>query len=86
VNSQASEAENRDGGSPNRVRSHAIDGGARRSTTLEIWPESFLLYANRSRGDMLRGGFGGLKRNAAQSQARKAAQETLGTIKRQLKQ
>jgi hypothetical protein len=35
---------------------------------------------------MLRGGFGGLKRNVAQSQARKAAQETLGTIKRQLEQ
>ena len=47
-------------------------------------PLTYLVYANRSRGDMLRGGFGGLKRNVAQSQARKAAEETLGTIKRQL--
>jgi hypothetical protein len=45
---------------------------------------TYLVYANRSRGDMLRGGFGGLKRNVAQSQARKAAEETLGTIKSQM--
>ena len=47
-------------------------------------PVTYLVYANRSRGDMLRGGFGGLKRNVAQSQARKAAEETLGTIKSQM--
>ena len=47
-------------------------------------PVTYLVYANRSRGDQLRGGFGGLKRNLVESQARKAAQETLGTIKRQL--
>jgi hypothetical protein len=35
---------------------------------------------------VLRGGFGGLRRNVAQSQARKAAEETLGSIKRQLEQ
>ena len=53
----------------------ATEGGA---------PVTYLVYANRSRGDQLRGGFGGLKGNLAESQARKAAQETLGTIKRQL--
>lgn len=47
---------------------------------------TYLVYANRSRGDLLRGGFGGLRRNVAQSQARKAAQQTLGTIKRQMEQ
>jgi hypothetical protein len=41
---------------------------------------------NSLRGDLLRGGFGGVKRNVAQSQARKAAQETLATIKSQLEQ
>lgn len=49
-------------------------------------PITYLGYANRSRGDLLRGGFGGVKRNVAQSQARKAAQETLATIKSQLEQ
>jgi len=45
---------------------------------------SYLLYANRSRGDMLRGGFGGLKRTIARDQARKGAIDTLGTIQEQL--
>jgi hypothetical protein len=53
----------------------ATDGGT---------PVTYLIYGNRSRGDLLRGGFGGLKRNMAQSQARKAAVETLGAIKRVL--
>jgi hypothetical protein len=44
-------------------------------------PVTYLLYGNRSRGDMLKGGFGGIKRNAAQSQARKAAESTLTTIR-----
>jgi hypothetical protein len=70
--------------------SHYYDGSLAIATALSATenaaPVTYLLYANRSRGDMLRGGFGGLKRNAAQSQARKAAQETLGTIKRQLEQ
>jgi hypothetical protein len=33
---------------------------------------SYLLYANRTRGDMLKGGFGGLKRTIARDQARKS--------------
>jgi hypothetical protein len=70
--------------------SHYYDGSLAIATALSATengaPVTYLVYANRSRGDMLRGGFGGLKRNVAQSQARKAAQETLGTIKRQLEQ
>jgi hypothetical protein len=45
---------------------------------------SYLIYVNRSRGDLLRGGFGGLRRNTVNSQARKAAEQTLDTIKVQL--
>lgn len=45
---------------------------------------SYLIYVNRSRGDLLRGGFGGLRRNMANSQARKAAEQTLETIQVQL--
>ena len=40
-----------------------------------------MVYANRSRGDLLKGGFGGLKRAVARDQARKAAQTTLETMK-----
>jgi hypothetical protein len=47
-------------------------------------PATYLLYTNRSRGDLLKGGFGGLKRNVARSQARRAAEDTLGTIKQVL--
>ena len=67
---------------------HYFDGSLALATALSATeqgaPVTYLVYVNRSRGDMLRGGLGGLKRNAAQSQARKAAQETLGTIKSQL--
>jgi hypothetical protein len=44
-------------------------------------PVSYLVYANRSRGDLLKGGFGGLRRTAARNQAKSAAEQTLGTIK-----
>ena len=44
-------------------------------------PVTYLVYANRSRGDLLKGGFGGLKRAAANNQAKSAAEQTLGTIK-----
>jgi hypothetical protein len=47
-------------------------------------PGTYLVYANRSRGDLLKGGFGGLKRSVARSQARQAAEETLGNIKQML--
>jgi hypothetical protein len=51
----------------------ANDGGA---------PATYLISGNRSRGDLLQGGFGGMRRSVARSQARKAAEQTLGTIKR----
>ena len=44
-------------------------------------PVTYLVYANRSRGDLLKGGFGGVRRNLAAEQARVAAEQTLGTIK-----
>jgi hypothetical protein len=47
-------------------------------------PVTYILYRNRSRGDLLRGGFGGIKGNVARSQARKAAETTLDTIRTQL--
>ncbi|HUL72888.1 MAG TPA: hypothetical protein VLT86_07290 [Vicinamibacterales bacterium] len=50
-------------------------------TTVNGAPGTYLVYANRSRGDLLQGGFGGLKRATARSQARKAAETTLTTIK-----
>jgi hypothetical protein len=45
---------------------------------------TYLVYANRSRGDLLQGGFGGLKRKVASDQAKKAAVQTLDTIRTQL--
>jgi hypothetical protein len=44
-------------------------------------PVTYLVYANRSRGDLLKGGFGGLKRKVAGDQAKTAAEQTLRTIK-----
>ena len=44
-------------------------------------PVTYLLYGNRSRGDLLNGGFGGIKRKVARDQAKKSAEQTLGTIK-----
>jgi hypothetical protein len=68
--------------------SHYYDGslavGAVISTTENNNPVSYLLYANRSRGDLLKGGFGGLRRNVAQRQAQSAAEQTLMTIKQTL--
>ena len=45
---------------------------------------SYLLYTNRSRGDLLKGGFGGLRRSVARRQAQSAAEQTLLTIKQTL--
>lgn len=68
--------------------SHYYDGSLAIATLLDTQdggrPATYLVYVNRSRGDLLKGGFGGLKRSVARSQARKAAEETLGTIKRVL--
>jgi hypothetical protein len=44
-------------------------------------PATYIVYGNRSRGDLLRGGFGGMGGRVARSQARKAAEQTLATIK-----
>jgi hypothetical protein len=68
--------------------SHYYDGSlavALAASAIEgTTPVTYLLYANRSRGDLLRGGFGGLRRSVARNQARSAAEQTLGTIKRVL--
>jgi hypothetical protein len=65
--------------------SHYLDGSLAVATLLDTVdqgrPATYLVYANRSRGDLLKGGFGGMKRNVARSQARRAAEETLTTIK-----
>ena len=47
-------------------------------------PVTYIVYGNRSRGDMLRGGFRGIARGVAESLARKGAEETLTTIKQVL--
>lgn len=65
--------------------SHYLDGSLAIATLLDTQdagrPATYLVYANRARGDLLKGGFGGLKRNVARSQARRAAEDTLKTIK-----
>jgi len=70
--------------------SHYYDGSLAIATLEDTQdggsPATYLIYANRSRGDLLKGGFGGVKRNVARSQARKAAEETLGNIKSMLEQ
>jgi hypothetical protein len=55
--------------------------GAILSGTENGSPATYIVYGNRSRGDLLRGGFSGIQRSAARSQARKAAEQTLSTIK-----
>jgi hypothetical protein len=66
--------------------SHYYDGSLAVASLLEAseggGPVTYLIYGNRSRGDLLQGGFGGLRKSVARSQAAKAAEETLGTIKR----
>jgi hypothetical protein len=68
--------------------SHYYDGSLAIAALLDTHdagqPGTYLVYANRSRGDLLKGGFGGLKRSVARSQARQAAEETLGNIKQML--
>jgi len=49
-------------------------------------PFTYVVYFNRSRGDLLKGGFGGLKRRVAEEAATKSAQDTLGAMKRALEQ
>jgi len=70
--------------------SHYYDGSLAVGTVLAATdgtaPVSYLLYGNRSRGDLLKGGFGGLRRTVARRQAQSAAVQTMGTIKRVLEE
>jgi len=62
--------------------SHYFDASVAGATLLSAGPTTtYVLYGNRSRGDLLRGGLGGPKRAIARSQATKAAESTLGAIK-----
>ncbi len=61
--------------------SHYYDGSFAVATVIDAPDGTYLIYANRSRGDLLKGGFGGLKRKIARDQAKKSAEQTLGTIK-----
>jgi len=47
-------------------------------------PVTWVVYFNRSRGDLLKGGFGGLKRRVAESMIKDSAESMLGAIKREL--
>jgi hypothetical protein len=68
--------------------SHYYDGSLALANLYEAVengrPTTIVVYANRSRGDLLKGGFGGLKRKIARNQARVAMIDTLGTIQTQL--
>ncbi len=70
--------------------SHYYNGSAALATVIEAKdgdaPVTYIVYTNRSRGDLLKGGFGGMKRKLARDQALKAAQQTLGTIKEVLEE
>jgi hypothetical protein len=64
--------------------SHYYNGSLAISTIIDRpgpTPSATIIYFNRSRGDLLKGGFGGIKRRVAESQAKKAAEDTLGTLK-----
>ena len=66
--------------------SHYYDGSLALTALVDLPPVNgrpacAMIYFNRSRGDLLKGGFGGLKRKLAQDQARKAAVQTLTTIR-----
>ena len=66
--------------------SHYYDGSLALSAVIDAppaggRPASYLLYFNRSRGDLLKGGFGGLRQRVASDQARSAAVQTLTTIR-----
>jgi hypothetical protein len=66
--------------------SHYYEGSLALAVAIDAPDGTYLLYANRSRGDLLKGGFGGLKRRLAGDQARKAALQTLTNIKTVLEQ
>ena len=47
-------------------------------------PVTFVVYANRSRGDLMSGGFGGLKQRVAEGVVKKSAEDMLGRMKQAL--
>jgi hypothetical protein len=49
-------------------------------------PATYLVYFNRSRGDLLKGGFGGVKRRIAEQAAKQSAEQLLSAMKRALEQ
>ncbi len=49
-------------------------------------PTTYLVYVNRSRGDLLKGGFGGLRRSLAEQMVKDSASQMLGAIKTALEQ
>src|SRR5262245_1413351 len=49
-------------------------------------PATYLVYFNRSRGDLLKGGFGGVKRRVAEQAAKQSAEQLLSAMKRALEQ
>jgi hypothetical protein len=66
--------------------SHYYDGSLALTALLDLppvdgRPACALIYFNRSRGDLLKGGFGGMRRRVAQDQARKSAEQTLTNIR-----
>jgi hypothetical protein len=66
--------------------SHYYDGSLALSTVRDAppvdgRPACYLLYFSRARGDLLKGGIGGVRRRLAQDQAKKAAVQTLTTIR-----
>jgi hypothetical protein len=44
-------------------------------------PMTYLIYVNRSRGDLLKGGFGGLRQRLAEQMVKDSASQMLGAIK-----
>jgi hypothetical protein len=66
--------------------SHYYDGSLALSTVRDAppvdgHPTCYLLYFSRARGDLLKGGIGGVRRRLAQDQAKKAGVQTLTTIR-----
>jgi hypothetical protein len=62
--------------------SHYYDGSVAVAALMDAGDGgTYLVYGNRSRGDLLKGGFGGLKKKVALKQAEQGAEQTLGTIK-----
>jgi hypothetical protein len=47
-------------------------------------PATYVVYFNRSRGDLLKGGFGGMRRRLAEQAVTSSAEDLLGRMKQQL--